>query len=139
MMGAPSFEVQLSVATKMEKFNGRKQKLAKFSWNGRRTCAVRIKARSLPRQGLCLGAPSFPWLSSVKDLQTNQTEGNRVSEVFVWSARGRRDDSLDSCSLLGSKPNSKTTKLQVITTVVIGSPSASEPHCGLMPAQQARL
>ena len=62
MRGAPSFEVELSVATKMEKFNGRKQKLAKFSLNGRRTCAVRIKARSLPRQGLCLGAPCFDYL-----------------------------------------------------------------------------
>jgi hypothetical protein len=66
----------------MEKFNGRKQKLAKFSWNGRRTCAVRIKARSLPRQGLCLGAPSFPWLSSVKDLQTNQTEETELAKFL---------------------------------------------------------
>src|SRR5882724_11501370 len=62
-----------------------------------------------------------------------------LAKFFVWSARGRRNDPLDSGSLLGSKPNSKTTKLQVITTVVIGSPSAWEPHCGLMPAQQARL
>jgi hypothetical protein len=26
--------------------------------------------------------PSFSWLSSVKDLQTNQTEGNEGNEVF---------------------------------------------------------
>jgi hypothetical protein len=67
-MFAPSFEVEGLAAA-------RKEQIKQKGTNGTKVFRFRVGRESSDES-------SFPLLSSVKDLQTNQTEGNEGNEVF---------------------------------------------------------